>query len=169
MPNISINISADTVAWYGAIVATLSAIKVLYDIWSDRRRLSIKILPDMHLLETKEREHLKEHYLAVSVTNKGKRPVRIVQVAIQFKWFDTYLLEPHIFRNIPKTLTESDPNLLVTVPKKNFDFDRFSCVIVVEGTGKEHKIFPSSFPLFAKIEYALRAYSARQKIKGARK
>ena len=47
LPDISIHISANTVAWYAAIVSTVGLLATIYTAWKDRPRVKITINPDI--------------------------------------------------------------------------------------------------------------------------
>lgn len=46
---IKIEISANTVAWYGAILSTISLLIGIYKIWIDRPRLKIFVTRDLEI------------------------------------------------------------------------------------------------------------------------
>jgi hypothetical protein len=79
----TIEISASTVAWYAAIVATLSAIVSAYNILRDRAKLKIAVRPNMKFYP-EEPPYGDKTYVVVTVTNVGRRPITVTHV-----WFET--------------------------------------------------------------------------------
>lgn len=70
----NITISASDVAWYGAIVATLSVSMSAYALWRDRPKLTINVQKDQIKIgpgcdNTK--------YTTINVANAGRRPVTL--------------------------------------------------------------------------------------------
>ncbi len=85
---ITISITADAVAWYGAIVATLGAVKVIYDMWGDKGRLDISFQRDMFIAGEYD-----EDQVLIRVVNKSKRPTQLTHVGMRFyKDWDKALL-----------------------------------------------------------------------------
>jgi len=77
----NIEISASAVAWYGAIVATLSAIASGYGMFRDRARLIIKVAANMEMFPKGINGN--ENQVLVTIANAGRRPVTITHV-----WFE---------------------------------------------------------------------------------
>ncbi len=81
MPEISIQISASSVAWYGAIVATLSAGITLWNVWRDRARIRVKI---SHALIPHPIVNGVRSGFSVTIYNHGRRVVIIDKVYLKF-------------------------------------------------------------------------------------
>jgi len=131
---ISISITADTVAWYGAIVATLGAVKVIYDIWGDKGRLDISFQRDMFIAGSDG-----EDQVLIKVVNKSKRPSQITHVGMRFyKDWDKALL----FVNEPtRNLSEANPSAMYLQPQKDLDLADLWFVFVIDVRGKEHHLY----------------------------
>lgn len=82
-PIVKFEISASSVAWYGAIVATVSALATLYKIIQDRTKLLITIKPNMKVYP-KNTPYGDTTNVVVSIVNGGRRPITISNV-----WFET--------------------------------------------------------------------------------
>ena len=98
-------ISASAVAWYGAIVATLSGAVLAYNILRDRARLLITVTPNMQFLNPDEPCE-SGTFTLVKVVNCGRRPITITHV-----WFDggrkaNSLLLADSFKHGVRELTE---------------------------------------------------------------
>lgn len=79
MNNVSINISASVVAWYGALVGTVSVIIILFGYLRDRSRLVLtKIRESITLNQGGSKED--NVYYSFFVVNKGRRPISIESV-----------------------------------------------------------------------------------------
>ena len=79
----TIEISASTVAWYAAIIATLSAVVSAYNIFRDRAKLKIAVKPNMKFYPDAP-PYGSKTYTIVTVTNTGRRPITVTHV-----WFET--------------------------------------------------------------------------------
>ncbi len=103
----SVTISADAVAWYGAILATIAAAKTIYDWWIDRSRLKIRWSFDMLMQDETET------FFVVEVINKGKRPVKITHVAVKLYGQQEVGLLGHSFTNqTQRILTDERPSTM---------------------------------------------------------
>lgn len=73
----NITISGDVVAWYGAIVATASAVFVAYAILRDRVKVKVSARPNMRLITVGGPQDDDETYIVIEVSNVGRRPVHL--------------------------------------------------------------------------------------------
>ncbi len=64
------------VAWYGAVIATLSLAVSLYVAWRDRACIRVAYDDGYHLLNSPICDPKKDH-IVLTVTNRGRRPVTI--------------------------------------------------------------------------------------------
>jgi len=105
MSTLHIEISASVVAWYGAIVATISVIAsaILGTITLLRDRASIKIKISHGFLV--HGPNLSDDlYIFIEASNKGRRPVTLTSVGFKLKNGNNIVFtEP---RELPKELTE---------------------------------------------------------------
>ena len=86
---ISITISADLIAIYAAVVATFSAVKVVYDILTDRRKIKLSYRTDVTIQNHPDYNANEQHF-CIEVVNTGKRVVKIVNVGYYLIVFLTY-------------------------------------------------------------------------------
>jgi len=90
IPIVSIEISANTVAWYGAIIATISLIWNIYKFWKDRPHLKITIAKDYKIVgfdalnKEVDLEAGKSFWL-ISIANVSKYKLTIDQVGVEWK------------------------------------------------------------------------------------
>lgn len=73
----NISISADAVAWYGAILATATAIAGGFAIWRDRGRLKVSVRPNVRFTESFGHYSKDRRYMAIEAVNAGRRPMKI--------------------------------------------------------------------------------------------
>ena len=73
----SLTISASTVAWYAAIVATISAIGIGYGVWRDRACLRIEAKPNRKLSQPLLNYPTDRTYIFIEVANTGRRPISL--------------------------------------------------------------------------------------------
>lgn len=79
----NISISADAVAWYGAIVATASVFVGGYAVLRDRVKLKVSARPNMELVTVDGPQDDDETYIVIDVSNVGRRPVHLQRLP----WF----------------------------------------------------------------------------------
>lgn len=81
MPEIFIQINASSVAWYGAIVATVGAGVTLWNVWRDRARIRVKI---NHTLIPRPITNGIRSGFSISIYNHGRRAVVVDKVYLKF-------------------------------------------------------------------------------------
>jgi hypothetical protein len=134
MQILKIDVTASTVAWYGAIVATLGGIKALNDILNDRGRLKVTFQTDMMVVAAPGQ--VSEGHVAINVTNKSKRPAKITHVGLRrLPNWDRALLWPN---EIPRVLTEENPATVYVKEQEGLDLDNLWFVYVINARGKEY-------------------------------
>lgn len=80
-----ITITAGCVAWYGAIVATGSALVAAYAILRDRIRLKLRMQHSMRLVEPLGDYGTDRPYLLITAANVGRRPIQLGLVSFSLK------------------------------------------------------------------------------------
>lgn len=154
IPQIKLEISANAVAWYGAIVATIAAALSIFIALRDRARIRIICQKDMIIIGEQSIYPKDKTYFSVSVVNKGRRPIRIEKVAFRtigakkrFALFSDSFLQGRrrvLTEEYPRTdyMAEQDEELLRSV----------WYIAVYDGTGKTYRKYLKLFPivLFAK-------------------
>ena len=140
--NISVTVTAESVAWYAAIISTFSAIKVLYDIFSEKRRIKISWRDDVSIDkgEILGYDSSKSQF-CVEVINTGKRPVKIVNVGYFKKNGDKILFTDSIntLRASERVLTETNPSTSYLTPVDEIDNKNLWYVYALDATGKIHR------------------------------
>jgi hypothetical protein len=79
---IQIEITATAVAWYGAIVATISGIVSALNFFRDRAKVKIQYQRDM-IVVGKSVYSPDKTYFNITVINNGRRPVNITKAALR--------------------------------------------------------------------------------------
>lgn len=145
---LTLEISANTVAWYGAIVATLSIGILLYNTWRDRAVIEIRYQKNMIVSGGQSIYPADKTYFNVSVINKGRRPVNITRAGYRtfgrerkFGLFcDSF--SPH--RN--KILTEESPITEFFVEQDEEVLKSVWYICVYDATGREYRKYLHAFP-----------------------
>lgn len=140
--NLSINISAQAVAWYAAIVSTVSVFIAVLNYLSDRRRL--KVLAQHGFLTGMGDDSTK---VMISVANIGKRPVTISSVGFEVKDSGDMILISTPNLSLPKTLKEgtsgqtwiNHEELLYLLKKEKKTVKDIKYVWCKDSTGKVYK------------------------------
>ena len=82
----TIEISANAVSWYAAIVATISAGASVYNAWRDRSRLVFRFMPNMQMVGDLSAKRC----LYTSIANAGRRPITISHLHFSDKRQDRF-------------------------------------------------------------------------------
>ena len=87
MQTFKIEISATAVAWYGAIVSSLALGINFINLWRDRRRVKLEIMPRMKIFVMGAGTHqpVQPDRIIFRASNFGKRPVTITHHGIKLK------------------------------------------------------------------------------------
>jgi hypothetical protein len=154
---LKIEISANVVAWYAAIISTTGLIINIYKAYQDRARVKIKYEPDMYIYGdalklTGYKPDTK--YLSISVINEGRRPIRIEKATLKIIGKKGYFILVDSFserRN--KVITEESPTTTFFAEQSQIDMENVYCVLVEDGTGKSHIKYINKLPTYKIICY----------------
>lgn len=153
----TIVISADAIAWYGAVVATFSGIFSVYEIIRDRAKLKIKYSRNTQILNYPAYDSTKK-YLTISVVNRGRRPIRIGSVSLKIFGNSHFtVLNDSLLNLRNKILTEENPETCFFIEENILVFDDVIYISVYDGVGKEYKkytrLLPSFWVMWQKIKF----------------
>jgi hypothetical protein len=81
--SVTVEISANAVAWYGAIVATVGFLVSLYNVLRDRAKIKITYSKDMMVGGPQAIYDPKKTYFNITVINRGRRPINITKAALR--------------------------------------------------------------------------------------
>lgn len=143
---INVQISASAVAWYGAIVATFGFIFSTYNILRDRAKIRISYRRNSVVMNYPPYDHNKK-YITISVVNKGRRTVRIGNVAVKLFCTKGYtLVNDSIVGGRNQILTEENPQTVFFIEEECIKFDNAYCIFVYDGAGREYKKYTRILP-----------------------
>lgn len=167
IPEFTISISANAVAWYGAIVATVGSMVGLYNVWKDRPRIKIKYEPGQYLVGNPALYSQDKKHLCITVVNEGIRPIRIDQAAVQqYNDKGTFILTDSFSDHRPKVIDEKSPKTTFATAEEMLDLDKVYRVIVTDGFGNRHIKYVKYFPTIPKLYFRIKnKFAARDTIK----
>jgi hypothetical protein len=138
MPDISIQISANAVAWYAAIVSTIGLVISLYTAWKDRPRIAVSIIPNMQLVNMPQYDPDKT-YIDVTIRNRGRRPTKISTVLLKLYRTRGYtLMSDSLYPHVNRVLTEENPRTSFFVDQDSVDPNQIEYALVTVETGHTH-------------------------------
>jgi len=135
---IRLEITAEAVAWYAAIVATASVIVSAYKVMRDRAKLSIEVKPNMKVFPARPEYDPDKTYIMVRVVNAGRRTVTLTHV-----WFEpkkkgaqNFFLEECLKRG-PQELSEGKW-ATYALEQEAIDLRCFRRICVSDSTGRTY-------------------------------
>jgi len=151
LPNITIQIPANIIAWYGAVIATIAAIVSIYNTWRDRSKVILEFGRNFHRPEDWD-----SPMFYISVINRGRRPVKIDK-----SWITVYgyagevLLADSLTTGQERTLDERNPKITFWTKESTLNVRNIYCVSASDETGKVYKKYVKKFPTFTKLWQAI--------------
>lgn len=134
-----ITISATMVAWYGAIVATLSLVVSGYVAIRDRVRVRVEARPNFRVMGAQSEYDPEKNYICVTVANIGRRPVTIGSVALIRKGeTGRYLLLSDSVREGARELSEGESTTYIA-EQDELDHRNVSGVVAYDQSGRQWK------------------------------
>jgi len=104
MPNIEVNISANAVAWYGAIVASVSVLLATFSYIGDKRKIKVRVSHGLFMGHSLSLDEKMTVFL--NAANTGKRPVTISSAGFRFKDGQDIVLTETPNLRLPFTIEE---------------------------------------------------------------
>lgn len=150
---ISIQISTNSVAWYGAILATIGASVSIYNAWKDRGQIKITHQKGMRVMNALPPWSEDKDYFIVNITNTGRRPIAVGNVAVQYISGENFILADSIDNQSTRILTEEKPHTMITTDQSLIDFSKIYCIMVYDKAGREYKKYFFIFPTFKRIVF----------------
>lgn len=152
LPDITVNISADIVAWYGAIIATIAALISAYNAILDRPKVRLDFGKNFRRIEEWDAP-----LFYVSVVNQGRRPVRIDKAWVRVYGYEGEVLLTDSIKTLQeRTLDEKNPKISFWTKESTMNVDRIYCVYASTDAGKIYKKYFKKFPTFGKWWWAIR-------------
>src|SRR3989344_7300708 len=130
--DIQLNISAGTVAWYGAIIATIGFTLSAYNILRDKAHVKLNYGWDYKMLGSDT------EYFKTEVINKGRRPVKITHVGARFHDDSRTMLFTSSFhkQDEERILTEKNPSTIYLTQQRGMKLDKLWYVLAIEARGR---------------------------------
>ncbi len=144
MPDFSFQITASAVAWYGAIVATISLLISLYKVWVDRSNVEVYGWPNA-IIQGDNRKHV-----FIEVVNNGRRPVTITKMGLTLYDGKKAIVVGSLK---DQELTEGRRTAVTTY--QDFDPNSIKYLWALDASGKMYKKYMSRFPTFKTIFWQL--------------
>jgi hypothetical protein len=136
-PSIHINISRSVIAFYGAILATITATIQIKNYLRDKVRVRLSVQRDMGVFGDPDCEHMT--FVMVHVANAGRRPVTITGVGA----FCLYPAQCGAFLDVmprpPCELTEGQ-YLLTKINQEGLEFSTIEYWYATDALGRSHKL-----------------------------
>ncbi len=161
LPEISLQISATSVAWYGAIVATISAIVGIINALRDRARVDISFQKGLMLVNARAPYTDDKTYFAVNITNKGRRPVAIGNVGVKYISGETFILAGSLDNQETRVLTEEKPRTMILTAEETLDLTKLHTILVYDLSGREYIKHLYMFPGFRRLIFYLKNLKIR--------
>lgn len=137
MADLTLRITADTVAWYAAIVATVSAIIAGYSVWKDKAKVKITLSKNMEILPS-EPETVGKSFIVIDVANIGRRPITITHVGFYEIGKKEGGLLGDSFTKGPREIHEGKSTSYL-MDQSLIDIKKLKTVIAIDATGKTYK------------------------------
>lgn len=134
---LQLTISAAAVAWYAAIVATLSLGVSLFVALRDRPRITVVGRPGYKVTSPAGGYNPNKLYIMVNVANRGRRPVTVEKAFLQMKSKPHAILTDSLLRG-PQELREGR-SVTFLVEQEGIDFANVKAVVAIDQTGRHWK------------------------------
>ncbi len=139
-----------------AIIGTISGITALLFEWykyhKDRYQIKIDIQPDKKVLNGAPLYDDNKEYILIKVTNIGRRPVKIGNVAFRMLEEDLkkrhYILGDSLLQTVDRILTEENPSTDYLIESHLVDMKTAYYISVFDAFGKEHRKYLKPFRTF---------------------
>jgi len=156
-----LKITADMVAWYGAIVATTSVLFSGYNIYRDRPRLKIQFQRNLRIINAVLPYEEDKDYFSIIVINKGQRTTSIGNVGIKLYTKGSLIITDCFTHGKNKILNEQNPRVEFLTREEEINFHNCYYIQVFDQTGKTYRKYFSHFPTFARIIYLMSHFNER--------
>jgi len=134
-PHFTVTISASAVAWYAAIVSTLSSAVQFANYLRDRVHVGITVQKNMQTVNDPIHDGMT--LTIVKVTNSGRRPVTITNVGVMYLDDRGAIFTDNI-PHIPSELTEGK-YITTLADQKKLRFDEIRYFVAYDAVGREYR------------------------------
>jgi hypothetical protein len=130
-----ITISAEVVAWYGAIVSTLTAGVSTWSVWRDKPSLRVTAQPNMMITGQIGPYTPEKTYIIIDVANTGRHPIVLDAAFLKVNRGKPYAFVKGDW--IPKAnLSEGESAKMFCIQKDDY-LDSITHIIVRDATGRK--------------------------------
>ena len=142
-------------AWYGAIVASLSFAFSVYQIRRDSSRIKISLEKGLSFHNASPLYKENTDYVGVNVINKGRRPIKITHAAFKILGNEgsQFLLADSFADHRVQVLTEENPKTQFFVEVSLVDVSKIWCIDISDGAGNQYRKYTKKLPTFMRIIY----------------
>lgn len=134
-PHFTLTITASAVAWYAAVVSTISSAIQVGNYLRDRVHVKIKIQKNMETINDPVHEGML--LTRITVTNAGRRPVTITNVGTMYLENKGCIFTDNTPR-IPCELTEGK-YITTLVDQEGLRFDEIRYFVAYDAVGREYR------------------------------
>jgi len=141
-PTLHINVSGSAIAWYGAVLSTITAIVQVMNHFRDRAKVVLEVRKNMRTPDTFR--HRDMTMVIITATNAGRRPVTIAGFSVHLlfgkgkeKVTDWFL--PDVRPPLPFEITEGKM-VSAFLNQANVDFDAIAYWYVWDSVGRRYRL-----------------------------
>lgn len=138
VPEIKLEITANAVGWYGALVATAGIIISVFNFLRDKSRIVLKWKKGMRIINPGAGYKSGIDYISIEVINKGRRPVTIGSVGYLGLNKQHGIVSQSLIEGAIK-IQEGEKHSY-TVEQRLVPLDNVAYFIAYDQTGKGHRI-----------------------------
>jgi hypothetical protein len=138
-PTLHINISGSVVAFYGAVVATITGAVQTINFFRDRRKLKISVQGNMEFVSAATGSTVDDDpYTVITVANAGRRPITITNVGGYRLYPGKGFVIQQCNPPLPRELTEGK-HLIALVDETEFDLSELESWEVYDAVGHTYR------------------------------
>ena len=136
----TLSISSNIVAWYAAVVATISAIITFYQVYVDRAVIKIQYQLNMEFSNNFIAYKKDVEYIIIDVINTGRRPKKIDKAYLKMDGMEGELLLTDSFADYRnKIITEDNPTTTFYLEQSLIDYSKILYIGAVDAAGRKYK------------------------------
>lgn len=162
MQKILENILENPVAWYGAIIATVSIIIGILNYLHDRAKVIVKFQKNMRMgpryIVNSSPWSPEKDYFVITVVNKGRRLVKISKAGLKYygRLQKPWVIAGDSVLKTDRTLTESNPATDFLIEQDRLNLEEIYFVWAEDVIGKVYKRYAHKLPTFWRWYYLLK-------------
>ena len=134
-PPFTLSITASVVAWYAALVSTITGAVQVGNFLRDRKKIKLDVMRNM---VTDDPRRAGMEFTILRVTNAGRRPVNVTHIYLKQEGDAAGILSD-VRPPLPHELTEGK-QLAAYLDEARAGFETIRYFAVVDSTGREYKL-----------------------------